>query len=107
MIATKRPLAALDSNDKQNHSALIETLERDVIPFWREAGDRLATIHLSTNSPDSSTLEFLQDLSDGRADAYQLLDDGLRKKDPKVIATAGQDLKQIEQTANERGRTRH
>jgi hypothetical protein len=49
-------------------------------------------------------LEILQDLSDGRADAYQLLDDDLRKDDRKVIATASQDLKQVEEAAKERGR---
>jgi hypothetical protein len=93
---------SLDRIDKNNHSGLIDTLEKDVIPFWRKASDRLATIQLPSNSPNSSKLEILQDLSDGRADAYQLLDDGLRKKDPKLTATAGEDLKQVEQKANER-----
>jgi hypothetical protein len=93
---------SLDINAKENHTALIETLETVVIPFWREAGDRLATIRLSNNSPDRSTLEALQDLTDGRADALQLLDDGLRKNDPTVMAKAGQDLKEVEQTAKER-----
>ena len=97
---------SLDTKDKQNHTALIETLERDVIPFWREAGDRLANVQVSSNSPNTATLEVLQDLSDGRADAFQLLDDGLRKNDPKMIAKANQDLKQAEQTANERRTTR-
>jgi hypothetical protein len=41
---------SLDANDGRNHSALIETLEKDVIPCWREASDRLATIQLSSNS---------------------------------------------------------
>lgn len=93
---------SLDTNDRQNHTALIQTLEKDVIPFWREAGDRLATIQLSKNSRNRTTLEVLQDIADGRADAFQSLDDGLRKNDPKAIAKAGQDLEQIEQTAKER-----
>jgi hypothetical protein len=88
--------------DNQDHSAFIETLEKELIPFWHEAGDRLGAIQLPRNSPNSSNLEILQDLSGGRADAYQLLDDGLRKDDAKVIATAGQDLKQVEQDAKER-----
>ena len=92
---------SLDANAKEDHTALIKTLETVVMPFWREAGDRLATIELSSNSPDRSTLEVLQDLTDGRADAFQLLDDGLRNNDPKVIAKAGQDLKEVEQTAKE------
>lgn len=97
---------SLDANDKQNHSVLIETLEKEVIPFWREAGDRLAAIQLSSNSSNRTTLETLQDLTDGRADAFQALDDGLRNNDPQAIANAGQDLKQIEQTAKERRTSR-
>jgi hypothetical protein len=37
----------------------------------------------------------------GRADAYQLLDEDLRKKDSKIIAAAEQELKQVEQGAKE------
>ena len=97
-----RKFNAAMAKDKQDHSAFIETLEKEVIPFWHEAGDRLGVIQLPRNSPNSSNLEILQDLSDGRADAYQLLDDGLRKDDAKVIATAGQDLKNVEQDAKGR-----
>src|SRR5580692_2921621 len=97
---------SLDANDRRNHSALIETLEKDVIPFWREAGDQLATMQLSGNSPNIATLEVLQDLTHGRADAYQSLDDGLRRNDPETIAKAGKDLQQVEQTAKERRATR-
>jgi rhomboid protease GluP len=97
---------SLDTQEKHNHTALIETLEKDVIPFWREAGDRLANIQLSNNSPSSPTLEILQDSADGRADAFQLLDDGLRHNDSKVIAKADADLKQVEHTAKERRATR-
>jgi hypothetical protein len=49
-------------------------------------------------------LEILQNLSDGRADAYQLLDDGLRKDDAKVIAIANEDMRLVEQEADERRR---
>ena len=97
---------SLDTKDKQNHTALIETVEKDVIPFWREAGDRLAKIELPKNSPSASTLEVLQDITDGRADAFQLLEDGLRNNDSKAIAKANADLKHVEQTANERRATR-
>jgi len=99
-----RKFNAALAKDSQDHSAFIATLEKEVIPFWHEAGDRLAAIQLPPDSPNSSNLDVLQDLSDGRADAYQLLDDGLRKNDSKVIETAGQDLKQVEEAAIERGR---
>jgi hypothetical protein len=90
----------------QNHAALVDTLEREVIPFWREAGDRLEKIQLPSNSPNISALEAIQDISDGRANAFKLLDDGLRKNDPKIIAKADQDLKEIEQAAKERRTSR-
>ncbi len=93
---------SVDTRDRKHHSALIETLEKDVIPFWRGAHDRLAPIALPSDSPNRATLEVLQDLTRGRADAYQLLDDGLRTNDPIAISKAGQDLKQVEQTARER-----
>jgi rhomboid protease GluP len=102
--AMNRKFNSALAKDNQDHSAFIETLEKEVIPFWHEAGDRLAAIQLLPNSPNSSNLQILQDLSDGRADAYQLLDDGLRKDDPKVIATASQELKQVEEAAKERSR---
>jgi hypothetical protein len=94
------------AKDDQTHAVLIEILEKEVIPFWREAGDRLAAIELPRNSPNESKLEILQDVADGRADAYQLLDDGFRKDDSAVITTARQNLKQIEQAAWDRNSAR-
>jgi rhomboid protease GluP len=102
--AMNRKFNSALARDNRDRPAFIETLENNVIPFWHEAGDRLAAIRLPPNSANSSNLENLQDLSDGLADAYQLLDDGLRKDDPKVVATASQDLKQVEEAAKARGR---
>ena len=97
---------SLDARDRKHHTALIETLEKDVIRFWREADDRLSTVELSSDSPNRATLESLQNLTHGRADGFQLLDDGLRTNDPIAIAKASQDLKQAEQTARDRHTSR-
>ena len=97
-----RKLNAAMSKDTQNHAALIEALENDVIPFWLEAGARLSAIQLPRNSPNESKLETFQDVSDGRADSYQLLDDGLRNNDSVVVATAKKNLQRIAQTARQR-----
>ena len=102
--AMNRKFSSALAKDNQDHSAFIETLEKEVIPFWREAGDRLDAIQLPSESPNSSNLEVTQELSDGRADAYQLLDDGLRKDDSNVIAKAIKDIQQVEETAKERSR---
>jgi rhomboid protease GluP len=101
--AINKQLRSAVAKDNKDHSALIETLDKEVIPFWREAGDRLDAIKLPPDSPSSSHLDALEDLTDGRADAYQLLDDGLRKGDPKLIIKAGQDLKQLEEAAKAQG----
>jgi hypothetical protein len=91
---------------RQDPAALIETLEKTVIPFWREAGDRLSSIQLPGGSPNVATLDQLQDISDRRTQAFQLLDTGLRSNDPKIIAAAGQELQQVDQTATQRNQTR-
>jgi rhomboid protease GluP len=84
---------------RQDPPSLERTLERDVIPFWREAADQLATIELPRNSPHRERLDTLLNISDRRAQAFQLLDEGLRSSDPQVIAAASQQLKQIDQLA--------
>jgi hypothetical protein len=57
-------------------------------------------------SPNVVTLDHLQDISDRRAQAFQLLDAGLRSNDPKVIASAGQQLQQVDQIVTQRSQTR-
>ena len=65
-----------------------ERLEHDVLPFWREASDRFAVIHLAPGSPNLSSLHLLQSLSDGRAEGYELLASGLRRNDAKEMTDA-------------------
>jgi len=85
--------------DRRDHTALTTTLEKQVIPFWREASDRLAAIELPVKSPNDDRLDALQDLSDRRSQAFQLLDTGLRNNDAKVIGSAAQALQQIDSNA--------
>jgi hypothetical protein len=88
-------------HDDQSHHDLIEALDKTVIPFWRGAGDRLSAIHLLIDSPNRASLKNLQNAIDARAAAFQLLDDGLQKDDPKVVATARLELKEIDQATKE------
>ena len=85
--------------DRKPHAALIATLDTKVIPFWRDAGDRLGVVELPNHSPNIAALETIQNMSDRRAQAYQLLDEGLRTDDPRAIATAGRELQRIERSA--------
>ena len=81
---------------------IVEPLEKEVLPFWRQASDRLAAIQLRTDSPYRSNLHFLQEMSDARVDAYELLDEGLRKNDRQKVETAEQKLNQLESLARQR-----
>jgi rhomboid protease GluP len=98
-VRSREPLVDAEFNsalrhDGRDHTALITTLEKHVIPFWREASDRLAAIELPARSQNDGLLDDLQDLADRRAQAFQLLDTGLRNNDARVIAAAGRELKQ-------------
>jgi hypothetical protein len=88
--------------NKQSSSVIVEPLEKEVLPFWRQAGDRLAAIELRTDSPCRSNLDLLQEMSNGRADAYELLDEGLRNNDRQKVETAEHKLSQIENLATQR-----
>jgi len=84
---------------RQDPSTLVMTLEKTVLPFWREASNRLAEIQLPSNSQNRAKLNALQDISVRRAAAFQLLDHGLRLNDPKAVTAAGKELKQIDDLA--------
>jgi rhomboid protease GluP len=93
---------AMARANKQSPSVIVEPLEKEVLPFWRQASDRLAAIELRTDSPCRSNLDFLQEMSDARADAYELLDEGLRGNDRQKVETAEHDLNRIETQATQR-----
>jgi rhomboid protease GluP len=92
-LATAGPLTQL---------GFAERLEHDVLPFWREAGDRFAVIHLAPGSPNLSSLQLLQTLSEGRAEGYELLASGLRRNDRKEITNAREKLAQVDKLIQKR-----
>jgi rhomboid protease GluP len=73
-----------------------ERLEHDVLPFWREASDRFAVIHLAPGSPNLSSLQLLQTLSDGRVEGYELLASGLRRNDRKEMTNGREKLSHVD-----------
>ena len=93
----------LAKSDK-NSLALAKSVESDVLPFWREASDRLSAIHLRSDSPNLSALEFLQEVSAGRVHGYGRFADGLRENDPQEVAAADLELKHAESLVKERRR---
>jgi hypothetical protein len=93
----------LAKSDKDS-LALAKRVESDVLPFWREASNRLSAIHLRSDSPNLSALEFLQEVSAGRVHGYGRFADGLRENDPQEVAAADLELKHAESLVKERRR---
>jgi rhomboid protease GluP len=97
---------ALAKADKRNELAFVERLESDAVPFWREASDRLSAIELEPDSPSLSNLQLLREVSEGRANAYELLAQGLQAKNSKDINAAEQDLAKLDQLLKDRQKER-
>jgi rhomboid protease GluP len=89
--------ALAEAKANKNFVALAKSLEDDVLPFWRDASDRLSAIDLSPDSPDLTTLNLLQDMSDRRVHGYEIFADGLRKNNSEEIGNAIKELKQVDQ----------
>lgn len=85
--------------DTRHQAALADTLEKDVLPFWHMAANRLSAVELRSDSPNLARLERLQDISDGRAHAYERFMEGLRKNDAEEIEEAVKELDQVDQLA--------
>ncbi len=78
--------------DPQQLPTLTDELERDVLPFWRQASARLAEVRLDPGSAQQVPLRRLQALAQSRVHGYELLADGLRRNDREEIAKSGQEL---------------
>ena len=83
--------------------ALYASFSRAGIDYAAHIG-RLAAIQLPDTSRNDAGLDTLLDLSDQRAQAFQLLDQGLRNNDSAAIATAGRQLKEIERRVKSKAR---
>lgn len=76
--------------------------EARVLPFWREANARIATIHLSANSGNLSNLEYLRTVIHGRFHAYELCVKGLRLGDDKLDTECANESARIDKIINDR-----
>jgi rhomboid protease GluP len=87
---------------KLTQLALADRLQSGVLTFWREANARTSAIHLEPGSPNLSSLQLLQSISEGRVHGYELLAEGLRRNDAQEITTAQQELKRLDGLVEER-----
>jgi rhomboid protease GluP len=86
---------AVTKAGKQSQIDLANRVDRDVLPFWHEAAERLSAIDLPPNSPSSQSLNLLQDVADGQVKAFELLSKGLRDNDPAEVALANQQREEV------------
>jgi rhomboid protease GluP len=75
--------------------AFADRLDADVVPFWREASDRLSAVHLPSDSPNLPALKFLQAQAIGRLEGYELLSGGMRRSDNQELARAEKKLEEM------------
>jgi rhomboid protease GluP len=78
---------------KLSEPAFADRLERDVLPFWREASERVSHIDLAPTSPNLPALDLFQSLCESNVRGYEQLAEGLRKNDSQEKAAANLELK--------------
>jgi predicted transglutaminase-like cysteine proteinase len=77
-------------------------LEREVVPFWREADARFGKVALEPTSSAYENLQLLQTVSSGRVRAFEVAVQGLRQHNSEVAKDAMQELARIDAQINER-----
>jgi hypothetical protein len=97
LIATSKFNFALSrAKTDKNQLALAESIESEVLPFWREAAARTAAIHLPAGSLLAPNLEFLQSVAQGRVTGLELLAEAMQTNDPKVAAAAQREMQRVD-----------
>jgi rhomboid protease GluP len=99
-----RELGALADADKLDDDTYAERIEREVVPFWREADLRLKKIELPKTSSDYESLLLLRSVATGRLRAYQLAQQGLRQHDSDLADRAADDLQRIDESVRKRAK---
>jgi membrane associated rhomboid family serine protease len=95
-------LGVLSKAGKWDDTTYANRIEREVIPFWKEADSRWAKLDLPLTSPTYDSLELIRSVANDRLYAYRLAVKGLRQHDAKIAANAMQELQQIDERINER-----
>jgi rhomboid protease GluP len=81
ILAKSREVTAAASARKLADRAAADRLEREVVPFYREAAGRLATATLPAGSPLADDRRRLLDFTQGRVAGFELMIAGIREND--------------------------
>jgi hypothetical protein len=97
-----RESGALYKAKKWDDDTYANWLEREVVPFWREADTRFGKVALEPKSSSYGNLQLLQMVSSGRVRAFELAVQGLRQHNSEVARDATQELARIDAQIGER-----
>lgn len=82
--------------------ALADRLDKEVLPFWREASQRFKPLKLDVSSEAFGAHQYMRALSDGRLHALELCVSGLRKHDSDIVASCMKEMGQVDAMIRER-----
>jgi membrane associated rhomboid family serine protease len=83
---------------------LADRIDRDILPFWREASSRLKPIKLKAGTEVFAAHQFLASLTEGRLHALELCASGLRKSDVAIVKTCMEEMGRGDQLIAERAK---
>ena len=99
-------LGALAKAGKWDGETYANRIEAEVIPFWREANERVVKINLPMTSENYESLQWLRSVTHDRVHAYQVIVQSLRQDDKNMSDQGLEELKDIQDRIDERVRAR-
>jgi rhomboid protease GluP len=95
-------LGALAKAEKWDATTYANRIEAEVIPFWREADARMAKVDLPVTSDSYESLHWLRSVTHDRLHAYELLVQGTKKNNDKMVDYAVAELKLVQARIDQR-----
>jgi rhomboid protease GluP len=92
VLSRTREAMAAARDRKLGDGQVVDLLEREVIPFYREALQRLGSRDLPESSPLARQQAEAVDFTRGRVEGFQLMVDGIRQNDPLKLESAVRQL---------------
>jgi rhomboid protease GluP len=89
-------LQELARGQKVSDDALADGIEKDVLPFWREASGRFKRIEFDAGSEVFDSHQYMSALSTGRLHAVELCVSGLRKHDSEIVGVCMKEMAQVD-----------
>ena len=85
-----------------NDDALADRLDKEVLPFWREASKRFSPLEFDVGTEIQDSHQYMKALANGRLHAMELCVSGLRKHDAGIVGTCMTEMAQGDAMIHER-----